>query len=188
MMDYAAEREVMVDSQVRPNDAPNLEVQDAMRRIPRETFVPSDKRYLAYADASVPYAPGRWLMSPMIVARLINAVAPRQGERALVIAGPYAAAVLEALGLLVTRLDDGDLRNIQGDWPLIFSEGAVPRAPREWLNALAPGGRLGVVECKGPVGRGVLYLRSDQGVGARTLFDCTAPVMPEFVDHPGFVF
>lgn len=188
LVDFATEREVMVDSQVRPNDVPDLSIQDAMRRIPRENLVPGDKRYLAYADAPVPYAPGRWLLPPMVIAKLVHAASVRRGERALVIAGPYAAALLTEMGLEVTRQDQGDLRKITGLWPLIVSEGAVSRAPASWLDALDVGGRLVVVEREGPLGRGVMYLRTDQGIGARALFDCTVPVMPEFVEQPGFVF
>jgi hypothetical protein len=56
--DAATERSIMVDSQVRPNDVPDLAIQDAMRALPREDLLPPEKRFLAYADAQVEYAPG----------------------------------------------------------------------------------------------------------------------------------
>ncbi len=186
--DAAAERDIMVDSQVRPNDVPDLAIQDAMRAIPREALLPPEKRYLAYADAQVEYAPGRWLLSPREVAKLIHALRPRPGERALAIAAPYAASVLQAMGLAVTRLDGDDLTAISGTWPIIICEGAVTRAPPSWLAALAPDGRLAVVERDGPSGRAMLYLRAEQATGGRPLFDCTAPLLAGFAPAPGFVF
>ncbi len=186
--DTATERTIMVDSQVRPNDVPDLAIQDAMRLLPRETLLPPEKRYLAYADAQVEYSPGRWLLSPREVAKLLQGVRPRPGETALAIAAPYAAVVLEAMGLEVTRLDGADLTAVSGFWPIIVCEGSVTRAPATWLAALAPEGRLAVVERDGPTGRAMLYMRGEQAVGSRALFDCTAPLLAGFAETSGFVF
>ena len=186
--DAATERHIMVDSQVRPNDVPDLAIQDAMRILPREAFLPPEKRHLAYVDAQVEYEPGRWLLSPREVAKLLQALRPRAGEKALAIAAPYAAAVLEAMGLIVTRLDGPDLTAVGGEWPVIVCEGGVSRTPPSWLAALAPEGRLGVVECDGPVGQAMLYQRGEQATGGRPLFDCIAPVLPGFARTSGFVF
>jgi protein-L-isoaspartate(D-aspartate) O-methyltransferase len=186
--DFAAAREIMVDSQVRPSDVTDLGIQDAMRAVPRETLVPAGKVWLAYADAEVEYAPGRWMLRPRDVAKLLQGLRPRAGQTALAIAAPYAAAVLEAMGLAVTRLDGPDLEAVAGAWPLILTEGAVCRTPRAWLDAIAPGGRLGVVERQGPIGRAMLYVRGEGGVGGRPMFDCTPPVMAGFEAEPRFVF
>jgi len=186
--DLAALRSNMVDSQVRPNDVPDLAIQDAMRKVPREALIPDAKRSLAYADAELEYAPGRWLLRPRDIAKLLQALRPRAGESALAIAAPYAAAVLEAMGLSVTRLDSEDLTPSPGLWTLIVSEGAVARAPASWTGALAIGGRLGVVERGGPVGRAMLYLRTETAVGSRVLFDSTPPLMRGFEPAPAFVF
>jgi protein-L-isoaspartate(D-aspartate) O-methyltransferase len=188
--DYAAKREIMVDSQVRPQDVTDLAIQDAMRAVRREAVLPPAKANLAYADTEIEYAPGRWLLSPRDVAKLLQGLRPKAGETALAIAAPYAAAVLEAMGLTVTRLDGPDLTTatVAGQWPLIVCEGAVTRAPRAWIDALAPGGRLGVVERNGPAGRAMIYLRSTAGAGSRPLFDCAPPLMAGFEPEPGFVF
>jgi protein-L-isoaspartate(D-aspartate) O-methyltransferase len=184
--DFAAARDNMVDSQVRPSDVTNLAIQDAMRRIPREAFVPAEKAFLAYADAEVAYAPGRWLLSPRDVSKLLQGLQPVAGERALAIAAPYAAAVLEAMGLAVTRQDAGE--PVGGLWSLIIVEGAVAKTPTAWLAALDVGGRLGVVERDGPVGRAMIYLRSARAVGVRSLFDSTPPVLAGFEAARGFAF
>jgi protein-L-isoaspartate(D-aspartate) O-methyltransferase len=93
--DFAAARLNMVESQIRTADVTDLPLQDALRVVARETVVPPSKAYLAYADADIEYAPGRWLLRPREVGKLLQALKPREGEKALAIAAPYAAAVLE---------------------------------------------------------------------------------------------
>jgi protein-L-isoaspartate(D-aspartate) O-methyltransferase len=187
MADLAAARLNMVESQVRTQDVTDVRIQDAMRDIARERFVPAGKPYLAYADLEAEYAPGRWLLKPRDVAKLLQAARPMPGDRILTIAAPYAAAVMEAMGLPVERLDGEDLGAVgQAAYDLIVVEGAVGCAPPAWLAGLAMGGRLGVVERDGVVGQAVLYLRTEDGVGRRVLFDAFPPVLRGFEAHHGF--
>ncbi|HEX3364463.1 protein-L-isoaspartate O-methyltransferase [Phenylobacterium sp.] len=189
MADFAAARLNMVESQVRPADVTDVRLHDAMRALPRETFVAPGKAYLAYADIEVEYAPGRYLLKPRDVAKLLQAVRPMPGERALAIAAPYAAAILEHLGLSVVRLDEGDLSQPPaGSYDLIVCEGAVGRAPAAWTAALALRGRLGVVERDGPVGKACVYVRAEDGIGRREVFDATPSVMAGFALEHGFAF
>ncbi len=188
-IDFDAARQIMVDSQVRANDVPDLTIQHAMRRVARERFVPEGKGFLAYADAEVEYAPGRWLLRPRDVAKALQALRPRAGERALAIAAPYAGAVLEAMGLSLTRHDAGDLkRPPAGVFDVIVCEGAVAAVPPAWLSALALGGRLAVVVREGPVGRLRLYLRSEADLGWREAFDATPPFLAGFEPETRFAF
>lgn len=187
MADFAAARLNMVESQVRPADVTDVRLHDAMRALPRESFVLPAKAYLAYADIEVEYAPGRSLLKPRDVAKLLQAVRPMPGERALAIAAPYAAAMLEHLGLAVTRRDEGDLSHPSAEtYDVIVCEGAVGRAPAAWTDALALRGRLVVVERDGPVGKACLYLRAEDGIGRREVFDATPPIMAGFAAQHGF--
>ncbi len=210
--EYGSARENMVENQVRTNDVTDLGVQDAMRAVARERFCGPGKDYLAYAEAVIEYAPGLFLMAPRDVSKLLQALRPRPGERALAVCAPYAAAVMAHIGLDVTlrvpegvaaqacaaalagtgvRLAAGDPKSAgeAGPYDLIICEGAVDLAPRAWQEALDVGGRLGVVERMGPVGRARLYVRGDDGqVGRRDVFDATPPVMPGFEPAPGFAF
>ena len=187
--DLAAARINMVESQVRTNDVTDVRIQDAMRAIPRERFAPPGKAYLAYADVEVEYAPGRFLLRPRDVSKLLQALRPEPGERALAIAAPYAAAVMEHIGLTVDRIDDGDLAApAGGDYALIVCEGAVAEAPQAWLDALAPNGRLGVIERDGRLARAVIYTRTEEGVGSRRVFDAAAAFLPGFEPKHGFAF
>lgn len=181
--DFAAQRQTMVDTQVRVADVTDPFVQSAMRAVPRESVCGSNG-HLAYADAPVEYAPGYALLRPRDVGKLLQASHPRPGERALAIHAPYAAAVLQAIGLTVEAHDG--VSPISGQYDVIVSEGAVPAAPQAWRDALASGGRLTVIERTGAAGKARLYLRTDEGVGSRTVFDAHPPLLPGF--EPATVF
>jgi protein-L-isoaspartate(D-aspartate) O-methyltransferase len=211
-LDFAVARENMVENQVRTNDVTDLGVQDAMRAVRRERFCPPTRLHLAYAETPVDYAPGYALMEPRDVAKLLQGVRPREGERALAIAAPYAAAVLAAMGLrttlrlppgletgdLVANLTEDGVPTVTGDlaasdengpYDVIVVEGAVHRAPQAWIDMLGLGGRLGVIERQGPVGRARLYTRSDENlVSARILFDATPPMLPGLEPAAAFQF
>jgi len=187
MVDYTAARLNMVESQVRTQDVTDVRIHDAMRAIPRERFVPEAKGHLAYTDIEVEYAPGRWLLKPRDVAKLLHALRPMPGERALAISAPYAAAVIEDLGVQVARIEAGEALPA-GPFDIVVCEGAVTRAPDAWAAALAPNGRLGVVERDGPVGKALLYVHAIDGVGRRDLFDAFPPVLAGFEPQPGFAF
>jgi protein-L-isoaspartate(D-aspartate) O-methyltransferase len=187
--DFSAARDIMVDSQVRVAEVTDLAIQRAMRAVPREKLCPPDRLFLAYADAEIDYAPGRWMLRPRDVGKLLQAVRPRPGERALAIAAPYAAAVLEEMGLSVTRLEDGDLKSpLAAGFDVIVCEGAVSAVPPAWLAALALDGRLAAVVRTGPVGKLRLYLRSAKDIGHREVFDSTPPILAGFESEPGFAF
>jgi protein-L-isoaspartate(D-aspartate) O-methyltransferase len=185
MADFAAARLNMVDSQVRTQDVTDVRLHDVMGALAREAFVPADRTHLAYADMEVEYAPGRWLLKPRDVAKLLQALRPMPGERALAVSAPYAAAVMKALGLVVVEVEaGGDLP--AGEFEIVVCEGAVADAPETWRAKVATGGRLGVVERIGPVGKASLYVRAADGMGRRELFDCFVPVMAGFEQKHSF--
>ena len=188
--DFAAARLKMLDGQVRTSDVTDYALQDAIGAVAREALCPPDKLALAYAEAEIPYAPGRWLMKPREVAKLLQLLRPRPGERALAIAAPYAAAVMREMGLVVDQLDEGDLSSPQaGDgYDVVICEQAVSIAPQGWLDAMAPGGRMALVERNGPVGKAKLYVKAESGLASREAFDSTPPMLPGFEKSPQFAF
>jgi len=210
--EYGSARENMVENQVRTNDVTDLAVQDAMRVVPRERFCMPGRAFLAYAESVVEYAPGWFLMEPRDVSKLLQAVRPRAGERALAICAPYAAAVLAKIGLEVTLIVppgepeaaaraalEGEAVTVigadpksavpDGPYTVLICEGAVEQPPQAWLDAVQVGGRLGVVERMGPVGKAMLYLRGGDGLLARReVFDATPPVLPGFEAVRSFAF
>ena len=107
---FAEARNNMVDSQVRPNKVNDPRIIDAMRRLPRERFLPPALASVAYADDDVKLGRGRVLVQPMVIARLVQLTAVVAGERALVVAAGsgYGAALLAACGARVTALEEDE--------------------------------------------------------------------------------
>lgn len=207
-MDFAAARKVMLDSQVRVNDVTDRDLQAAMGAVERERFVAADRIHSAYADVEPVVTAERSLMLPRNLGKLLQAADARQGEKALVIVGPYAAAVLAKMGLTVTVQDSSaEVFEVTGaaladygvtsvvaplgepsgeGYDLIVSEAAVPVKPEAWINALRPGGRLAVVERSSAIGKAVLYVRGREGVSRRELFEATPPVLAELAPAAEF--
>ena len=73
-----------------------------------------------------------------------------------------------------------------GGYDIIICEGAVPGRPEAWLKVLNVGGRLALVERTGPVGKAVLYVRGEQGVSRRELFNAAPPMLAELAPDPIF--
>src|SRR5512138_1851643 len=104
-MDYAIARQHMVDSQVRTNKVTDERLIEAIRVLPRERFVPERARSRAYLDDDVEIAPGRYLMEPMVTARLIQAADAKPDDMVLVVGAGYAAALLAKLANTVVALE-----------------------------------------------------------------------------------
>jgi len=100
-------REQMIEQQVRAWDVLDERVLATLRRVPREAFVPPQQRFLAYADAEVPLPEGQHMLRPSVVGRLLQALEPHPGERALEVgAGSgFVSACLRAAGAQVRSLE-----------------------------------------------------------------------------------
>lgn len=216
MPDYAAQRLNMVESQVRTNDVTDRRIQEAMRAVPRERFVPAAKRALAYADRPVEVVPGRYLLDPRTFSKLAQLAEIAPGERLLDVGcgSGYSAAVLARLGAHVTALEeDAELVRIASDalpavspavrvvqgrlaeghaaggpYDVIVVEGAVEVMPESLQGQLSEGGRLVAIVQKGPQGRAHLFVKQHGRVGRRPDFDATVPLLPGFREPKGFVF
>ena len=105
---FDAARAHMIVSQLQPNRVSDDRVLDAFARIRRELFVPEQLRSVAYVDDDLPLGRGRYLMEPMVAARLIQAAMPGRLDNALVVgAGTgYEAAVLSLLTRTVVALEE----------------------------------------------------------------------------------
>jgi protein-L-isoaspartate(D-aspartate) O-methyltransferase len=216
-MDFARARDLMVESQIRTSDVTDTRILHVMRNLPRERFAPAHRRTLAYADLELETAPGRTLMRPRDLAKLIQNLVPASNERGLEIAGAtaYGAAVLASCCKEVVALDpDPDLsfaaraalescgvRNVrtvstaaadgwadEAPYDVIMLNGSTEFVPDAWLNQLAPGGRLGVIVRNGPVGAARIYTRSGETTAYRTAFDAAPPVAPGLQRPPAFAF
>ncbi|SCZ07577.1 protein-L-isoaspartate O-methyltransferase family protein [Microvirga guangxiensis] len=220
MVDFSQARRMMVDSQLRTFDVNDIPLLDAMDSVPREMFVLPGREELAYIDQNILVSDGatrRFMLSPMNLGRMIQALEVNAGEKALDVASGrgYAAAVLNKLGAQVTALEAdealaadarsslaaasaGNVQVVvgaldqghaeQAPYDLILINGALDVRPDALLQQLAEGGRLVCVKGRGRAARATLYVRSGDAFGERTLFDAAAPVLAPFVQEPGFTF
>src|SRR5215831_3501428 len=192
MTDFALARRNMINSQLRPNRVTNARLLAAVEEVPRERFLPEPLRAVAYADDDVPLGNGRFLMEPMVLARLIQALQTEPDDSALVVASGrgYGAAVLARLVNSVVALESDPMlaaaaeqtakelgvervRPIVGPmeqgkpdsapYNAILIEGAVQVIPQAILDQLAEGGRLSTVLAGPPGALGVAQVFVKEG-------------------------
>lgn len=188
--DFAAARQAMIDSQLRPQGVTDPLVLAAMGAVERERFVPESARALAYADRPVPLGEGRSLTAPSTLGILLDAIRPAPGERALVVgSGEYAAAVLQDMGLTVATAA-GPASNARdgATFDIVLIDGAVEFLPDAIVAQLADGGRLGAALSEGGVTRLIIGRKAGGAFGYRAIADAEVPPLPGFTRPPAFVF
>ena len=208
--DFAAAREAMVESQLRPQGVTDPAVLAAMGRVARERFLPAHTRPLAYVDRAVAIGGGRFLAAPAVLGQLLTQMKPQAGQSALVVgAGTgYSAAVLAAMGLSVTALEvDPELIAIAGqegvsaiEGPLaaghapdapyrqILIDGAIEQIPQALIDQLEEGGRLGTAILDRGITRLVVGRNAAGGFGILSFGDAGVPVLPGFSRPKVFTF
>ena len=105
--DFAAERARMVAEQIEARGISDPRVLAAMRKVPREEFVPVDLRSLAHADRPLPIGEGQTISQPYVVALMSELAGVRPGSRVLEIGtgSGYQAAVLAEMGAEVWSIE-----------------------------------------------------------------------------------
>lgn len=218
MQNFEQARLNMVEGQIRPNKVTDMRLIEAMSDVPREVFVPEAARGVAYVDENISLGNGRYLIEPMVLARMIQALTVKSSDVVLDIgAGTgYAAAVLARLAATVVAIEDvpplaysamGFLQKLavdnvvvitsplvaghpkQAPYDVILVEGAVATMPEALLAQLSDGGRLIAVEAgRRGVGQATLWQRHGETFSSQALFDAGVPVLPGFEAKPSFVF
>ncbi|HEY8351243.1 MAG TPA: protein-L-isoaspartate O-methyltransferase [Sphingomonadales bacterium] len=207
----------MIDGQLKPNQVNDPRILDAFRVVPRELFVPSSLKGVAYVDEDIEVAPGRYLLEPLVLARMIQAANPTARDVALDIAcgTGYSAALLAQLAGAVVAVEEdqelvdratGTLLDLRYDsvvvvkslltqgwaeqapYDVIVINGMVEDVPQALLDQLNENGRLVAVENMRGVGKAMLYIKEGGIIGRRELFDAASPLLPGFVKPRGFVF
>jgi protein-L-isoaspartate(D-aspartate) O-methyltransferase len=107
MLDLAYARDQMVERQLTRRGIHDSFVLNAIRKVPREAFVPEGLEEFAYEDTPLPIEAGQTISQPYIVAAMIEAAAVRPGDQVLEIgAGSgYAAAVLSRIAARVYAIE-----------------------------------------------------------------------------------
>jgi len=171
MTDFTAARQAMVDCQVRPSDVTSYAIIEAMLWAPREHFVAKSKHDIAYAGAEIELAPGRKLLEPRTLAKMLEAASVGPGDLVLDLAPGtgYSTAVIARMAEAVIGIEpDADLAksaqailadlevdnavvsqgdpaagdSAHGPYDVIFINGAVAALPEALGAQLKEGGRL----------------------------------------------
>lgn len=217
MTESSAARQQMISGQIRPNRVTDERVIDAFATVPREAFLPKALKTVAYLDEDMPIKPGRYLMEPMVMARLVQAaeIGPRDVVLDVGCASGYSSAILASLAATVVALEeDGDLAKDAGEnladveidnvaviegaltggapkhgpYQVIFLNGSADEVPAELIDQLDEGGRLVFVRREENVGHGHIITRTGGTTGGRDLFDAGTPLLPGFGQKPAFSF
>ena len=171
MTDFTAEREAMVERQLRRRGITESRILDAFLAVPREAFVAEHNAHLAYGDYPLPIEANQTISQPYIVALMIQAADIEDGDKVLEVgAGSgYAAAVISRIARRVIgierqhelvevarermrRLGYDNVEIVEGDgtrgWPeeapydAILAAASGSHVPKPLVEQLAPGGSL----------------------------------------------
>jgi protein-L-isoaspartate(D-aspartate) O-methyltransferase len=180
MTGFERQRLAMVESQVRPSEVTDRRLLAALRTLPREEFVPPALRDLAYMDGSIEVypstdgAPARFLLAPVVLARLVQLAAVEPSDRVLDVgcATGYSTAVLarlcrsviglepepeladaakhalDALSISNAEIVEAPLASGYGEggpYDVILLNGSVPAVSEALFGQLKDGGRLAAV-------------------------------------------
>jgi protein-L-isoaspartate(D-aspartate) O-methyltransferase len=183
-----AARRQMIEQQVRTWDVLDPRVLETLATVPREKFVPEAYRAVAFADAAIPIGYGQSMLKPAVEGRILQALAPARGERALEIgtgSGYFAACLahltgavdsieihadlalralsaIEGLGVSRVNVETADAlsREYAAQYELIAVTGSLPAAERRFERALAIGGRMFAVIGSAPIMEARLVTRT----------------------------
>lgn len=217
MTEASAARQQMISGQIRPNRVTDQRVIDAFAAVPREAFLPKALKGVAYLDEDIQVKPGRFLMEPMVMARLVQAAGIEKTDVVLDVgcATGYSSAVLAELAATVVALEEDnelakaaaenltgtEVDNVaviegaltggapkHGPYQVIFLNGAASEVPDELINQLDDGGRLVFVRLENNVGHGHIITMTGGLAGRRDIFDAGTPLLPGFGEKPAFSF
>ena len=220
-MTSAEQRRLMVDRQVRTFDVTDQIVIGRMLDVPRELFVDDGQRALAYSDSAVMVTGEggrrRTLLTPLVLGRMLQAAAPKPGDRALDVEGAtgYTAALLAGLVKDVVALESDPilssraktafatlgLTNVDalpglastlpstGPFDIIVVNGCAEERLGMLAARLAPGGRMvAIVRKESGSLSAALVEGHESDLSIRPLFDAQGPVLDQFRPEPTFVF
>ena len=215
MTDYATRRTMMVDTQIRPSDVTKFPIISAMLSVPRENFVPRDKREAAYMGDNIDLGGNRTILDPRTFAKMLDALDIQPTDFVLDIGMGlgYSAAVLSQLGEAVvavendqTRFDEasealgdfgadnviphlGDLAEgaaEHGPYDVILIQGAVEHVPDTVLAQLKDGGKIACLFAEGALGTVKIGYKLDERMDWRASFNAGAPTLDGFQRHRVF--
>jgi protein-L-isoaspartate(D-aspartate) O-methyltransferase len=215
MSEFSSRRVMMVDTQVRPSDVTKFPIIDAMLSVPRETYVPRDRREAAYVGENLEIGAGRVMLEARTLAKMLDAldIQPTEVVLDLGCGLGYSSAVIARLADAVVAVEEDaglaaeaqHLLSVEGvdnaavvcgplaagapkhaPYDVITLQGSVETVPDALLAQLKEGGRIGAVFMDGAVGTAKVGYKIDGVVTWRSLFNAAAPVLAGFRKERGF--
>jgi protein-L-isoaspartate(D-aspartate) O-methyltransferase len=209
MPDYAARRRMMVDTQVRPSDVTKFPIISAMLAVPREQFVPPDRREAAYMGENLPLGPGRVLLEARTLAKMLDTLNIRDDELVLDLGCGlgYSAAVIARMAEAVVAVESDEAMAAEaesvlsgagadnvavicapltegapkhGPYDVITVQGGVEQVPETIGAQLKEGGRIVCLFMEGALGVVRVGWKRDGQLAWRDAFNAAAPVLPGF--------
>ncbi len=208
-VDFAAMRAAMVASQLRTSDVNDTAVIGAMLRVPREDYVPAERRETAYVDRPIPLGNGRSINPPLATGRLLTVAEIAAGDKVLLLndATGYTSALLSEMGAVVTTVDVGErpagvpaeVNWVQGQageghaagapYDVILIDGAVEEISDSLAAQLVEGGRISAGVAERGVTRILLGRKVGDAVGFMNIADMEMVPAAGFASRPKeFVF
>ncbi|WP_175528513.1 protein-L-isoaspartate O-methyltransferase family protein [Devosia crocina] len=205
----------MIDTQLRPAGVTTANVLRAITAVPRERFVLEGREPVSYVDDLQPLEGGRFILSPVHAARMIQLAEISSLDRVLDVgtASGYSSAVLShmarhvvaleedaslaatarqhvvELGLDNVEIRDGWLDAVKGEsFNVILVQGALDCRPDELIALLEPNGRLVVPVLRSGVANVQVFRQDSGGVMFASEFDATMPRLRTSVPAQEFVF
>lgn len=206
-MNFELARQNMVEQQIRTWEVLDERVLDVMGALPREDFVPTAYRRLAFSDQPLPLAHDQTMMKPIVEGRLLQALAIRPGARVLEIGTGtgFLTACMARLGAQLTSVDifedfiqdagsrlralDLDQAKLvhadalsgfvpDGRFDAIAVTGALPAIPTPFDEWLEVGGRMFAITGASPAMEVLLITRaSDHEFVTESLFETDLPYL-----------
>lgn len=205
MTDFKRARALMLDNQIRTGGVTDRRLLFQLGAVPRELFVPQERRPIAYCD-DVHWFPdaqsARFMAPPTTLARLLQ-LAEIGGQDTVLDIGAatgYSTAVIAGLAKSVVGLEQdaglaaqavnnlgqlalGNASIVAGEigglgaarFDVVMVEGMLDRVPAAFFDALGDGGRLVVLIRDNGVGVAQVFVRTGRAITARSEFNATLP-------------
>lgn len=194
MSDFASRRTMMVDTQIRPSDVTRYPIIAAMLAVPRELFVPPKLVEAAYVGENLTLGPGRVLLEPRTLAKMLDALAIGEADLVLDLAAGtgYSSAVVSRMAQAVVAVEpDAELASeaetllaehgagnvlvetrpavegalAHGPFDVMLVQGAVESWPDSLTAQLREGGRVAALFAAPRAGAGLGTVRLGVRIG-----------------------
>ncbi|MBE9476825.1 MAG: protein-L-isoaspartate O-methyltransferase [Proteobacteria bacterium] len=217
MTDYKTARTAMVDCQIRPSDVTKYPILEAFLSTPREAYVPTGTRPIAYAGEHIVLDGGRAILDGRTYAKMLDALNVQSDELVLDLGCGlgYSTAILASMAEAVVAVESDakmaeeasatlsaqsvdnayvtngalvDGNAKNGPYDAIILQGAVDEIPDALVRQLKDGGRICAIFRDKTHGECRIGYKTNQKLSWRSAFDASAPLIDGFETKPEFNF